>query len=88
MLAFLANLSGTARRKAISAHHYIRGRPNSRFGADYIGEMNLSQKCVDLRCNEFRAGKQQDGQRALQMLSCAGEITYRSTSQMTICFKP
>ena len=30
-------------------NHYIWGRPNQQFGADYIGKMNLSQKCGDLR---------------------------------------
>jgi hypothetical protein len=33
-------------------HHYIWGRTNWQFGADYIGKKNLSQKCGDLRCIE------------------------------------
>ena len=38
--------------KTNSKYHYIWGRPNWQFGADYIGKKNLSQKCGDLRCME------------------------------------
>jgi hypothetical protein len=34
-------------------HHYIWGRPNWQFGADYIGKKNLSQKCGDLKYIEI-----------------------------------
>ncbi len=33
-------------------NHYILGRSNYLFGADYIEEKNLSQKYGDLRCIE------------------------------------
>ena len=34
-------------------HHYIWGRPNWQFGADFIWKMNLSQKWGDLRFIEI-----------------------------------